>query len=150
MAEVDDFLAAVMPRLKEAEIALHNGDAGPRMSMWSHHDPVTLFGAARSSSGWEETSAVFEGLAQRFSDCQAYEVEIVAAGASGDLAYLVAYEHTTASVAGSEPTPYVLRATTVFRREDGEWKVVHRHGDPAQDSESAPRLAAQMKEGLKD
>jgi ketosteroid isomerase-like protein len=28
-----------------------------------------------------------------------------------------------------EPRSYVLRATQVYRREDGEWKVVHRHGD---------------------
>ena len=51
-------------------------------------------------------------------------------GASGDLAYTVAYEHTTAALHGGEPTPYVLRVTTVFRREDGTWKVVHRHADP--------------------
>jgi ketosteroid isomerase-like protein len=41
----------------------------------------------------------------------------------------VALEHTTASINGAEPRPYVLRATTIFRREDGEWKAVHRHGD---------------------
>ncbi len=29
----------------------------------------------------------------------------------------------------AEPRPYVLRVTTIFRREDGEWKVVHHHGD---------------------
>jgi len=44
----------------------------------------------------------------------------VAAEASGDLAYTVALEHTTASVNGAEPRPYVLRVTTIFRREDGE------------------------------
>jgi ketosteroid isomerase-like protein len=33
------------------------------------------------------------------------------------------------SINGAEPQPYVLRVTTIFRREDGEWKVVHRHGD---------------------
>jgi ketosteroid isomerase-like protein len=53
----------------------------------------------------------------------------VAAEARGDLAYTVALEHTTASINGVEPQPYVLRVTTIFRREDGEWKVVHRHGD---------------------
>jgi ketosteroid isomerase-like protein len=53
----------------------------------------------------------------------------IAAEARGDLAYTVALEHTTASINGAQPTPYVLRATTIFRRENGEWKVVHRHGD---------------------
>ena len=28
-----------------------------------------------------------------------------------------------------ELTPVAIRATTVFRLEDGEWKVTHRHGD---------------------
>src|SRR6266542_1809317 len=123
--EADEFLAATMPRLNEVEIALHNGDAGPRMAMWSHNDPVTLFGAAFSGGGWAEIGSVFERLGSSFSNCTSYQNEVIAAGASGDLAYIVAFEHTT-----------------VFRREDGEWKVLHRHADPA--SETAGALAERM------
>ena len=64
-------------------------------------------------------------------------------GASGDLAYIVAFEHTTASVTGSPSLPYTLRATTVFRREAGEWKVVHRHADPVA-SENAAELVRRL------
>jgi ketosteroid isomerase-like protein len=39
----------------------------------------------------------------------------------------VGLEHTSASVNGV-PRTYTLRATQVYRREDGEWKVAHRHG----------------------
>lgn len=144
--EVDDFLAATMQRYKLAEIAIHNGDAAPRITSWSHNEPVTLFGAAKSATGWDEIQALFEGLGSTFSNCTSYENEIVAAGASGDLAYIVAFEHTTASLNGAPPQPYVLRVTTVFRREEGEWKVVHRHGDPASDSAVAlaKRLASTL------
>jgi hypothetical protein len=31
---------------------------------------------------------------------------------------------------GSDPETFTLRVTTIFRREQGEWRVVHRHGDP--------------------
>ena len=68
-------------------------------------------------------------MGQQFSNCRSYEVEIVTAEARGDLAYIVALEHTTVSINGAEPTSYVLRVTTIFRREDGEWMAVHRHGD---------------------
>ena len=134
MAEVDDFLDATMERLIQADTALHNGDAGPRTAMWSHNDPVTLLGAAVSNTGWRDIRATFEWLGARFSNCESFEIEVLAAGASGDLAYLVAIERTTASIGSEPPVPYSLRVTTVFRREDGEWKVVHRHADPLADS----------------
>jgi ketosteroid isomerase-like protein len=52
------------------------------------------------------------------------------------MAYTVGYERTQASING-EPRPYVLRVTQVYRREDGDWKVAHRHADTAPDSEEA-------------
>ncbi len=137
MTETEEFLATTMPRQEQAETAMHNGDAGPRLDMWSPNDPVTLFGALQTRVGWEDVSATSRWVASRFSDCSSYEIELVAAGASGDLAYTVAYEHTTASVEGRTPTSYTLRVTHVYRREDGQWRVVHRHADavPQQDAD---------------
>jgi ketosteroid isomerase-like protein len=129
MTETEEFLAATMPRLTEAEIALHNGDPAGRIAMWSRADPLTVFGAALSARGWAEIGPMFGRLGTTFTGCESYRNEIIAAGASGDLAYIVALEHVTASVNGAPPRPFVLRATTIFRREDGEWKVVHRHAD---------------------
>lgn len=130
VTETEQFLAATSRRISEAEIALHNGDPGPRIAMWSRADPLTLFGAAMSGRGWGEIGPIFDVLGKQFSNCLSYENEIVAAEARGDLAYTVALERITASINDAETTPYVLRATTIFRRENGEWKVVHRHGDP--------------------
>jgi ketosteroid isomerase-like protein len=130
MAEVDEFLDAVVPRLVEADTALHRGDDTLRRAIWSREDPVSLFGAAITTRGWPAISTVFSQLAENFSDGTGYDLEVVAAGASGDLGYLVAIERVTLSMGGGPPRSVVLRATTVFRREDGEWKVVHRHGDP--------------------
>ena len=137
MAEVDDFLGSVLPTLHEMEKAFHNGDVGPRMANWSHDDPVTLFGALLTKRGWSEVAPAFEFLASRFSNCAAFEYEVIGAAASGDLGYIVGYEHTTASVGGAEPEAYDLRVTTVFRREDGQWKIAHRHADPMPASDAA-------------
>ncbi len=128
MDETAEFVTEVVPRLRRAETALHNGDAGPRMAMWSRNEPLTLMGAAFSGTGWAEIQAVFMRLGSSFADCSSYDIDVVAAEACGGLAYIVAFEHTTASIDGV-PRTYTLRATTVFRREDGGWKVVHRHGD---------------------
>lgn len=137
MTETEDFLATVLPAFKAGEKALHDGDARPRMTMWSHNDPVTLYGALLNKSGWAEVGPAFEWLASRFSHCQSYEFDVAAAGASGDLAYLAGIERTVASVGGAPPEYYSLRSTTIFRRENGEWKAVHRHADPAPESGAA-------------
>ena len=77
---------------------------------------------------------MFEKLASRFSNCGSCEWEVVAADVGEDFAYLLAIEQTTVSVEGSEPTPSMLRSTTIFRRENREWKIVHRHADRIDDS----------------
>jgi ketosteroid isomerase-like protein len=50
-------------------------------------------------------------------------------GRSGDLAYTVGYEHTVLSIDGGPVAPLTRRVTHLYRREDGEWKIVHRHAD---------------------
>ena len=146
MSEVATFLASVLPRLKMADTALHNGGAGPREAMWAHSDPVTLFGAVWTATGWDEISPIFRRLASRFSHCESFEYQVIAADARGDLAYVVGIERTTVSIAGAPPQTYELRVTTIFRREAGDWKVVHRHGDPMPDNESARTLLARLTE----
>ncbi|MBA2363863.1 MAG: nuclear transport factor 2 family protein, partial [Chloroflexia bacterium] len=44
-------------------------------------------------------------------------------------AYTCGYERRTVSVDGGPAKPGTLRVTHVYRRENGEWKIVHRHGD---------------------
>ena len=136
MSDQDDFLAWTQSRLKDAEIALHNGDTEPRLAIWSTREPVSVLGAARSAFGQEEVRGLFQNLADAFSNCTAHKYEVVAADVVGDMAFTVGFERTQASISG-EQRQYVLRVTQIYRREEGEWKVVHRHADPAPDSEGA-------------
>ncbi|PFG38798.1 SnoaL-like protein [Georgenia soli] len=136
-----------MPTLTEAELALHRGDPGPREELWSHDDPVTLFGAVLTESGWGPVEASFRWLAERFSDVEAWSYEVVGAGASGDLGYVAGVEHTRVRVNGADPETYDLRVTAVYRREAGRWRQVHRHGDPLPQSDSARRQMRRMTEG---
>jgi ketosteroid isomerase-like protein len=139
--DVDLFTSTVIPLLKEEVMNLHNGDVTPRMALWSHHEPVTLFGAELSASGWSEIEPAFHRLAASFSGSHSCEYEVLASGVSGDLGYVVAIERSVAASRGSAQATYALRVTTVFRREHAAWKVVHRHGDPY--DESARSLLAQ-------
>lgn len=113
----------------DAEMALHNGDAGPRDEItWSTREPITVFGAWMNAFSSEDARAVFRRIAESFSDAEEGRIELIAHGVSGDLAYTAHREHTATTVDG-ERREYVLRTTQVYRREDGTWKVVHRHAD---------------------
>jgi ketosteroid isomerase-like protein len=110
--------------------------------MWSTRDPVTLFGAwGPCKSGTDEVTRISRWVASRFSNSTTYNFELVAAGVSGDLAYTVGYERNMTSVDG-KPEEYTLRVTHVYRREDGEWKIVHRHGDVMPVDQSPPAEAS--------
>jgi ketosteroid isomerase-like protein len=128
MGDLEEFLQWFGTTWRAAEDALHDGDAGPRLRTWSERPPVTLFGAWFDATGPAAVREVFPALARSFAGPSTADVELVAADVSGDLAYTVHREHSSLTVNG-EPRSYVLRVTQVYRREEREWKVVHRHGD---------------------
>jgi ketosteroid isomerase-like protein len=133
MSDLDDFRTDMLARQTEAEEAFVHGDPEPRMELWSRRDPVTLFGAGSGDckSGWEEVTAIFRWITSTFSDVSDFRFDVEVAEVSGDMAYTVGYERWTGSIDGRPVTPTTVRVTHVYRREDGEWKIVHRHGDSA-------------------
>ncbi|WP_210414926.1 hypothetical protein [Microlunatus elymi] len=86
MSDQEDFVAWVRTTLTDAERALHNGDASPRRASWSRNEPVTVLGAWRNAVGQAELDELFSHLADSFSDCTGYELELVAAEVIGDAA----------------------------------------------------------------
>ena len=132
MTDRDDFLTWVKTALYEAELALHNGHAAPRRALWSRNEPVSVLGAWRNANGQQELDELFTALGRTFSDCTSYALELQSFHVIGDMAYTAGHEHTSASVDG-QPRTYTLRATQVYRREGGEWRVAHRHADSVTD-----------------
>ena len=55
------------------------------------------------------------------------------------MAYTVGFERFDAAREDGGVEPVTLRVTHVYRREDGEWKIVHRHGDLAPVDQSPPK-----------
>lgn len=132
MSDSDVFLGWLGTTWRDAELALHHGDPAPRSALWSRNEPVSVLGAWRNAVGQEEVRDLFAYLGQSFSDCTSFELELLAHEVRGDLAFTVGLEHTSVSV-GGQPRAYSLRVTQTYRREDGEWRVAHRHGDTVAD-----------------
>ena len=128
--ELEEFLANGLKRQIDADFALHDGDPEPRLALWSTEEPISLFGAAVPvETGRKAAEEVAHWLASHMSNSKSFDVELVAAGVSGDLAYTVGFEHSEYSYDGGPVQPAVLRVTHIYRRENGEWRIVHRHGD---------------------
>lgn len=128
MTDADDFLAWVNTTLVDAERAQFDGDDRARRAVWSKTEPVSVLGAWRSGIGRSDVVGAFEVVASNFSNCTDYSLDVVSFDVIGDMAYTVGYERISATVDG-KPRTFTIRATQVYRRENGEWRVVHRHAD---------------------
>ena len=65
---VDDFPTEMLQKQVAAETAIHNGDVEPRLALWSRNDPLTVFGAKTSGTGWEDLNTMFRSVASWFSE----------------------------------------------------------------------------------
>ena len=93
MEDVDAFLSSALPLVKDDVEGIHSGNVAPRIALWSHHEPVTIFGAAAMALGWNEIETGSQKLAANFHGSESCEYEVLAAGVSGDLAYIAGIEH---------------------------------------------------------
>jgi ketosteroid isomerase-like protein len=140
MAALDDLDEVIeQSHLTLGEIV--KGNPEPLKMVYSHREDVSLanpFGPP--VRGWEQAAAIIERAASNYKDGEIVGFENVAKYVTPELAYIVEVERYKAKVGGGEElAPISLRVTSIFRREDGVWKIVHRHADPittAQPAES--------------
>ena len=118
-------------RFYEALLRLMNGDSGPLKEVLSHREDATAFlGWGGYERGWAELEARWEWARSQFASGRSVTPETIAIDVSGDLAYTVAIERGDVQLAGrDERDRSAIRATHIYRREDGVWKLVHRHAD---------------------
>ncbi|MDQ1603180.1 MAG: hypothetical protein QOE01_1025 [Actinomycetota bacterium] len=145
--QLQAFLAEWLPVQNKTGIDMHSGNTSSWITAWSHREPVTVFGAGvRARSGWENVHRTISWVASAFDNCVTYDYQLIAADVQGDLAYTCGFERYTATRPNGEVVTNELRVTQIYRREDGEWRIVHRHGDHAMpvdpDTELMPSQAA--------
>ncbi len=131
MAALDDVDKLIEQfNLAQGEIA--KGNSEPAKRLFSHREDVTLANPlAPPVRGWEQVAEVTDRAVSQFADGEMVGYEVIEKHVTSELAYVVRVERARAKVGGSEDiTPFALRATMIFRPEDGEWKIVHRHADP--------------------
>ena len=133
-----DDLTAVVEAFRDALRVYVTGDPEPVMSFFSNRDDVTLANpleppcrgpadvgdaARRAAATFAEGALHFEKVSSTFKEISRF--------ATPDLGYVLQLERHEGRITGRDDTVVsALRATLVFRRESGTWKIAHRHADP--------------------
>jgi ketosteroid isomerase-like protein len=130
MAAVDD-ADRLNERYHLASDEFLKGNPQPVKELWSHKEDVSLANPyGPPVRGWDEVARTTEHASSLRRDGEFVGYEIVSKYATSELAYVVQIERAEAKIGGQEEiTPYAVRSTMIFRPEEGEWKVVHRHAD---------------------
>ena len=144
MAALDDLDEVIeQSHLTLGEIV--KGNPEPLKMVYSHREDVSLanpFGPP--VRGWEQAAATIERAASNYKDGEVVGFENVAKYVTPELAYIVEVERYKAKVGGGEElAPISLRVTSIYRREDGVWKIVHRHADPITTAQPAESVIQQ-------
>jgi ketosteroid isomerase-like protein len=135
----DDALAKTLEQVTAALAAMLNGDPGPTIDSWAASDDITLFGAwGPIEKGYKPVTDTMRWVGSRFTGADAVDIENTVVASSGDLAYTVGFERSHVSVDGGPMRDAMVRVTHIYRRINGDWKLMHRHADfPPPDQRNA-------------
>jgi ketosteroid isomerase-like protein len=108
--------------------ALH-GDLNPLSAVWSHRPDVSdLDGVGGRALGWSEVRADFKNMARLYPDGHITPGDIIVV-VDGDMGYSVCSETGQLRSTEGPMVKFNRRVTNIFRREEGQWKLIHRHAD---------------------
>jgi ketosteroid isomerase-like protein len=143
MAEesLDDFLG----RYHEALGEFMRGNHEPARDMWSGREDITLgnpFGPF--ARGITEVEDAMKRAASNYRDGQAIGFDAIARYVEGGLAVIAEVERLESKVGGEDHISHFnLRVTSVLCREDGRWRLLHRHADAITTPQGAESILAQ-------
>jgi ketosteroid isomerase-like protein len=125
--EFDHFLTL----RKEASDEFINGNFEPLNNISTQQSPATIFGPKGDCvQGAKQVNSANARGAKLFKPDGTNAFEIMHRAADDHLAYWVGIQRSVVNMEGQEtPISMDLRVTEIFRREGGEWKLVHRHAD---------------------
>ena len=108
--------------------AMFQGDIEPMKDVWSHADDITFLGPDGTVNvGWRETLDNLQNQAEmNLGGDIRHEQIMVTVGR--DLATMECWE-LGMNVVGGKQMEISLRATNVFRKEDGVWKLIGHQTD---------------------
>ena len=131
----DSSFRAFLPEWEKAQSRFINGDP----TLWKRHasrrDDVTILGGfgGYGEKGWDAVGARYDWASSQYKGGgTTMKVEYLSIVVRGDLAFTVGIERQEGARVGGQQDPgrRALRATQIFRSEDGAWKLMHRHADP--------------------
>lgn len=109
--------------------SLFTGDAAPMCQVWSHADDVTYMGPAGGFQvGWEQIRSLWESQAELKLGGQVLP-ENVHTTVGRDLAIVNCLEVGSNVDAEGQVVQVSIRVTNIFRKENGEWKMIGHHTD---------------------
>lgn len=108
------------------------GNPEPYRKLYSTAEDVSLLGAQGGTAvGQKEVVQHLTTRASWFHAGENVNWDRLVTVITHDLGYVVEIERFDAKVGETNEIAHItLRVTTVFRRENGQWKVIHRQGDP--------------------
>jgi ketosteroid isomerase-like protein len=124
-------LAQVIEQDHQADDAFAKGDPGPKKALYSRRDDAVLANPLLPPArGWAEVEKALDYAASGLAPGgELLGIDGITDYQTKDLAYIVEIERYRLQLPKEEAVPRSLRVTTIFRLEDGEWRIAHRHAD---------------------
>lgn len=131
MKNAEGDFAQFITRREMAATAYVNGNADPLKHIFTLGQEATFFGPKGDiKNGADTVWQTFEKDSMAFNEGSDNKFEMIQYGASGEIGFWVGIQRSNARIAGQEnPVKLDLRVTEIFRLENDEWRMIHRHAD---------------------